>query len=133
MTKLSQVLKRLAGIAWESGLRGRSLKKNALMAPLDEIFKKLSLQSEAADLELLRAAVTEDIFEHLQRIADAEYKPGKRKWQATQEFVNVFFDEVYKGVYGGKLQKLLADEKLIRSAYMFYIREEIPRKSEEEA
>jgi CRISPR-associated protein Csc3 len=133
MTKLSQVLKNLARIAWESGLRGRSLKKNSLMAPLDEIFKKLELQSDAADMELLRAAAVEDIFEHLERIADARYKPGKTKWQATRTFVDGFFDEVYEGVYGGKLQKLLADEKLIRSAYMFYIREEIPRKSKDEA
>lgn len=133
MTKLSQALKNLARIAWESGLRGRSLKKNSLMAPLDEIFKKLDLQSDAADMDLLRAAAVEDIFEHLERIADAQYKPGKTKWQATQAFVNGFFDDVYEGVYGGKLQKLLADEKLIRSAYMFYIREEIPRKSKDEA
>ncbi len=131
MTQLSQALKRLANIAWENGLRGRSLKKNSLMAPLDEIFKKLSLQSDAADIELLRAAATEDIFEHLERIAK-KYKPGKKKWAAAQEYVNGFFDDVYEDVYGGKLQKLLADEKLIRSAYMFYIREEIPRKSKED-
>jgi CRISPR-associated protein Csc3 len=83
-------------------------------------------------MELLRAAAVEDIFEHLERIAEAQYKPGKKKWRAAQDFVNGFFDDVYEGVYGGKIQKLLADEKLIRSAYMFYIREEIPRKSEEQ-
>jgi CRISPR-associated protein Csc3 len=132
MTKLSQSLQNLARIAWENGLRGRSLKKNSLMAPLDEVFKKLDLHSDAADMELLRAAAVEDIFEHLERIAEAQYKPGKKKWRAAQDFVNGFFDDVYEGVYGGKIQKLLADEKLIRSAYMFYIREEIPRKSEEQ-
>jgi CRISPR-associated protein Csc3 len=102
------------------------------MAPLDEIFKKLSHHSEAADVEALRAATVEDIFEHLERIADKQYRPGQRKWDATQAFVNSFFEDVYEGVYGGKLRKLLADEKLLRSAYMFYIREQIPGKKVEE-
>ncbi len=131
MTKLSQSLQKLAGIAWKGRLKGSSLKKNSLMAPLDEIFKKLELQSDVADMELLRAATIEDIFEHQERIAK-KYKPGKKMWTATQDFVNVFFADIYTGVYGGKLQKVLADEKLIRSAYMFYIREEIPRKSEQQ-
>ena len=128
MKKLSETLQNLSAIAWESGLRGRSLKKNSLMAPLDEIFKKLGHHSEAADMELLRAATVEDIFEHLERIADQKYRPGKKKWEATRDFVDSFFEDIYQGIYAGKLQKLLADEKLLRSAYMFYIREQIPRK-----
>ena len=131
MAKLSEALQHLAEIAWEGGLRGRSLKKNSLMAPLDEIFKKLGHHSEAADMEALRAATIEDIFEHLERIADQRYRPGQKKWQATRAFVNGFFEDIYEGVYAGKLRKLLADEKLLRSAYMFYVREQIPRKSAE--
>jgi CRISPR-associated protein Csc3 len=130
MAKLSEELEKLAEIAWNGGLRGRSLRKNALLMPLDEIFTKLNSHSDEADVELLRAATIEDIFEHLERIAD-EYRPGRKKWEATEDFVNGFFDSIYRGVYGGKLQKLLADEKLLRSAYMFYVREQIPRKSVE--
>lgn len=132
MAELSKALERLAQIAWEGRLRGRSLRKNSLMAPLDEIFKKLGHHSEAADIEVLRAATVEDIFEHLERIADKQYRPGQRKWEATEAFVNGFFNNIYGGVYGGKLRKLLADEKLIRSAYMFYIREQIPGKKVDE-
>ena len=124
MAKLSEELQKLAEIAWSGGLRGRSLRKNSLLMPLDEIFKKLNSHSEEADVELLRAATIEDIFEHLERIAD-EYRPGKTKWKATEAFVNGFFDDVYRGVYGGRLRKLLADEKLLRSAYLFYVREQI--------
>jgi CRISPR-associated protein Csc3 len=133
MGTLSDVLGRLARIAWKGGLRGRSLRKNSLMAPLDEVLSKLNQRSEGADLDALRAASTEDIFEHLERIADERYRPGKKKWASTVDFVNCFFDEVLAGIYHGKLRDLLADEKLIRSAYMFYIREEIPRKSKDEA
>lgn len=128
MAKLSKALQELAEIAWKGGLRGRSLRKNSLMTPLDEIFKKLGHHSEAMDMETLRAATIEDIFEHLERIADQKYRPGQKKWQATQSFVNGFFENIYEGVYAGKLHKLLADEKLLRSAYMFYIREQIPGK-----
>lgn len=128
MAKLSKALQELAEIAWKGGLRGRSLRKNSLMTPLDEIFKKLGHHSEAVDMEALRAATIEDIFEHLERIADQKYRPGQKKWQATQSFVNGFFENIYEGVYAGKLHKLLADEKLLRSAYMFYIREQIPGK-----
>ena len=131
MKKLSESLRKLARIAWEGGLRGRSLKKNSLMTALDEVFKKLSHHSEAADMETLRAATVEDIFEHLERIAN-EYRPGRKKWEATQAFVDCFYDDIYQGMYGGKLQKLLADEKMLRSAYMFYIREAIPRKQDVE-
>ena len=34
-------------------------------------------------------------------------------------------------VYGGNVRKMLNDEKLLRSAYHFYIREQIPRKQAE--
>jgi CRISPR-associated protein Csc3 len=130
MAKLSDELENLAEIAWSGGLRGRSLRKNSLVMPLDEIFTKLNSRSEHADIRLLRAAVIEDIFEHLERIAD-EYQPGRRKWEATEAFVDGFFDNVYEEVYGGKLRKLLADEKLLRSAYLFYVREQIPSKKAE--
>jgi CRISPR-associated protein Csc3 len=130
MAKLSDELENLAEIAWSGGLRGRSLRKNSLVMPLDEIFTKLNSRSEHADIRLLRAAVIEDIFEHLERIAD-EYQPGRRKWEATEAFVDGFFGNVYEEVYGGKLRKLLADEKLLRSAYLFYVREQIPSKKAE--
>jgi CRISPR-associated protein Csc3 len=132
MAKLSDVLQKLAEVAWKGGLRGSSLRKNSLMTPLDEVFRKLSSHSEGADIEALRAAAVEDIFEHLERIADQRYRPGKRKWEATEAFVNGFFEDVYEDVYGGKLRKLLVDEKLIRSAYLFYIREQIPGKKVDE-
>ena len=132
MAQLSEELRKLAEIAWKGGLRGRSLRKNALMMPLDEIFTKLNSRSEEADIDLLRAATVEDIFEHMERIAQ-EYRPGKTKWEATENFVNRFFDNVFQGVYGGKMRKLLADEKLLRSAYLFYVREQIPSKKTEKS
>ena len=61
------------------------------------------------------------------------HKPGRKKQEATKQFVNIWFDDVLEGVYGNNMRKLLADEKLIRSAFLFYVREQIPQKKEKQA
>ena len=126
MIKLSGQLQRLAKIAWQNGLRGRTLVKSSLLFPVNEVFQKLGHPGGAADQETLKAAAVQDIFDHLSRIADDRYKPGRKKWEATKQFVNMWFDGVLQGIYSGNLRKLLSDEKLIRSAFHFYIREQIP-------
>ncbi len=132
MTQLSEELQRLAALAWQNGLRGASLKKNALLFPVDEIFQKLNHPGGIADRETLKAATSQDIFDHLERIAtDERYKPGRRKHEAIKDFVSGWFEGVLAGVYGGNVRKMLTDEKLLRSAYHFYIREQIPRRAEE--
>jgi len=132
MTQLSTHLQRLAEVAWQNGLRGRSLEKSALLYPVDEVFAKLSHTNPHVDREALRAAAVQDIFDHLSRIAGDQYKPGKKKWEATKQFVDIWFDDVLEGVYGSNLRKLLADEKLIRSTFLFYVREQIRRRSDQE-
>lgn len=124
MTQLSEQLQRLAGIAWQNGLRGRSLEKSSLLFPLDDVLQKLSKIGGAADVETLKAASVQDIFDHLSRIADDRYKPGRKKWEAVKQFVDGWFDDVL-AVYGGNHRKLLNDEKLLRSAFHFYVREQI--------
>jgi CRISPR-associated protein Csc3 len=132
MAELSQELRALAETAWSEGLRGSSLRKHSLLMPLSEIFTKLNSRSEETDIDLLRAAIMEDIFEHLERItADKRYAPGRRKREAIKGFVGRFFDGVYQDIYKGNLRKVLADEKLLRSAYLFYVREQIPTKENE--
>ena len=84
MTQLSQQLQRLAAIAWQNGLRGQSLEKSSLLFPLDDVLQKLSYAGGAADVETLKAAAVQDIFDHLSRIADDRYKPGRKKWEAAK-------------------------------------------------
>jgi CRISPR-associated protein Csc3 len=124
MTQLSKQMQRLAEIAWQNGLRGRSLEKSSLLFPLDDVLQKLSRIGGAADIETLKAASVQDIFDHLSRIADDRYKPGRKKWEAAKQFVDGWFDDVL-AVYGGNHRKLLNDEKLLRSAFHFYVREQI--------
>ncbi|MCB0125317.1 MAG: hypothetical protein KDE58_23850, partial [Caldilineaceae bacterium] len=129
MEKLSHHLERLAQIAWQDRLIGRSLEKSSLLFALSEVFEKLSYDGGAVDIESLKAAATQDIFDHLVRIAtDDRFKPGRKKREAAEAFVTGWFDDVLNGVYGGNRRKLLTDEKLIRSAFHFYIRQQIPTK-----
>jgi len=128
MTQLSTHLQRSAEIAWKGGLRGRSLERSSLLYPVSEVFAKLSHASAHTDRKALKAAAVEDIFHHLTNIADERYKPGRRKREAIKQFVDIWFHDILEGVYDGNLRKMLADEKLLRSAYLFYVREQIPRK-----
>jgi CRISPR-associated protein Csc3 len=130
MEQLSAHMQRLSQIAWKHRLVGRTWAKNSLMAALDEVFRKIAQRSKAIehDTEALKAATVEDIFAYLERIADPKYPAGQRKWNASKEFVDLFYSGIYNGIYGGSTARLLGDEKLLRSIYMFYMREQAPRK-----
>ena len=128
MSKLSTYLRRAAEIAWKGHLRGRTLERSSLVYPVAELFAKLSHAGGHADLEVLKAAAVQDIFDHLYRIAEGDRKPGRKRWEAIKQFVDVWFDDILGEVYEGNLRKMLADEKLLRSAYLFYVQEQIPQK-----
>jgi CRISPR-associated protein Csc3 len=132
MTQLSEQLQRAAEVAWKNGLRGRSLDRSSLLYPVNEVFAKLNQSGGHVDREALKAAAAQDIFDHLYRIADDRYKPGQKKREATKQFVDIWFDDVLEGVYGNSMRKLLSDEKLIRSAFLFYVREQIPQKQDKQ-
>ncbi len=129
MTELSTELKQLAALAWKYKLKGSTLKKNSLMFPVSEVFRKLRELDDIVDLETVKAATAQDIFDHIDRISEDRFKPGRTKHTAIKQFVEGWFEQVLDNIYGGNHRKLLNDEKLIRSAYHFYIREQIPDKS----
>ena len=127
-----QELKELATYAAQNAIRGTSYKRNSLLKPLDIIIQELDLcpaPDDANELELIRAGSKELIFDHLDRIAKTEYKPGRTKRDKVNHYVDIFFDEVLSKAHHGKVNKLLSRERLIRSAYLFYLREALPVKS----
>jgi CRISPR-associated protein Csc3 len=130
MEQLSTQLQQLAQIAWKYRLIGRTLTKNSLMTALDEVLRKIGQQNKAVenDPAALRAATVQDIFAYLERTADPRYPAGRKKWEGTKEFVDHFYSNIYTGVYHSSTARLLGDEKLLRSAFMFYMRESMPRK-----
>ena len=79
-------------------------------------------------METLKAATAQDIFDHLSRIADDRYKPGRNKWEATRSMWTDGLMMCWRAFTPATAQAA-HDEKLIRSAYYFYIRQQIPRKA----
>jgi CRISPR-associated protein Csc3 len=129
---IMQALVEVAKVAWRDRIRGRSRERNSLLKPFDMILDTLKGKSDAFDFDTMRAALVEDIFRHMEIIAPPGYKPGRQKREKVKAYVDLFFADILGGVYRGNINRLLNDEKGLRSAYLFYVREEIPMKEREE-
>jgi CRISPR-associated protein Csc3 len=127
--QMDQIIRRLAQLAWEGNLKGQSLEKNSLMTPLDHCFEKLQLWQEPMDKESVRAATITDIYSYLERIRE-KGMVGRETQLKAKAFVDIFFDELLGAIYKENRSRLLTDEKFIRSAFLFHIREQVAKASE---
>lgn len=121
-----QELKALAEYAATNGIRGSSFKRNSMLKPFDIILQELDRcpnPDDSNELALVRAGTQGLIFEHLERIASANYKPGRSKEGKVNHYVDLFFDGVLIKAHRGKVNRLLTRERLIRSAYLVYYRQ----------
>jgi len=131
-----QELQAMAVYAAENRIKGNTFKRNSLLKPLDIILNELDRcpdPDNRNELELIRAGTKEMIFDHLERIAQSEFKPGRTKQEKVGHYVDLFFDEVLKKAHHNNVNRLLGRERLIRSAYLFYLREALPQKSTKDA
>ncbi len=131
-----QELRAMAVYAAENRIRGNTFKRNSLLKPLDIILSELDrcpAPDNLNELALIRAGTKEMIFDHLERIAQPGYKVGRTKQEKVSHYVDLFFDEVLKKAHHNNVNRLLGRERLIRSAYLFYLREALPRKATESA
>ena len=126
-----QALHQLAETAWGERIRGRTRERNSLIKPFDMILDALKSKSDAFGIDTLKAALVEDIFRHLEVIAAQEYKPGRPKREKVKTYVDLFFSGVLEGSYRSNITRLLTDEKGLRSAYLFYLREQIPLREQQ--
>jgi hypothetical protein len=119
-------LRQLAAFAAYNAIKGSSFKRNSLLKPLDIILQELDRSPHSDDeqeLEFLRAGTKELIFEHLARIAKEEYAPGRTKRSKVDHYVDLFFDGVLTQTYHRKVNALLTRDKLLRAAYLFWVRQ----------
>lgn len=120
-------IKELARIAWEGRLKGDSLKDNSLAKPLDVAFDSLERwQSEHETEEEARAIMSKEVARAIERLDKRFF--GIKKLGNISQFVTVLFDHIYKGVYQGNLLNLLENRKRIRSGYLYFITEMIPKR-----
>lgn len=130
--KVNETIQKLAQLAWDGNLKGQSLAKNSLMMPLDHCFEKTQLLQPPLDQETLRSVTVTDIYSYLERIRD-DGMVGNETQRKIKLFVDAFFDELWGTCYANNRQRLLSDEKLIRSAFLFHIRELLAKRSAEKA
>jgi CRISPR-associated protein Csc3 len=133
---VSEIIKAMAEIGWQTKIKGKTLVRSSLMMPINTIFDKLRRQQQILDFETLRAATISDVLNYLERTENPKYRRSKEKWRETrekvEEFVNLFFYQILSGSYQNKLARLMRDEKDIKAAYLFYVRTQIKPKEEKE-
>ena len=133
MDKLSKELEKVAEIAVQHRLQGSSYERSSLLYPFNEVMQKMTQAQPGtvADTAVLRAAAIQDIYDHLERLATrGGYKMTKARGEACEAFVDGWFNNILQHVYEGHTRKLIADEKLLRSAFYFYIRQKQEEKKQ---
>ncbi len=130
LVKVSDIIKKLAGMGWDYKIKGKTLERNSLMQPFNMIFDQLRRPSPTLDLETMRSATAQKIFDYIERISD--FNIGATKRNQVTEFTDVFFKDLIEGLYKGKVSMLLTDEKNLKASYLFYLRNNIPSKEKGE-
>lgn len=120
----------MASIAWSKQIKGQTLKRNSLLVPMAMFFDQIRKQQPILDKESLRASSIEKIFDHLDRISERER--GKTTREAIEKMANHFFQTLLKDNYNGKIHRMLSDEKDLKAAYLFYLRSNIGKKSNQD-
>jgi len=124
----SEIMKKMAEIGWSNHIKGGSLERNSLLQPVNMIFDQIRKQNQILDLEILRTATIQKIFDYLERTNDSKYEIGKNKLLKVTELVNLFFNDLLEKNYKNKISLILSDEKNLKAAYLFYVRTFIPSK-----
>ncbi len=113
-------LQELATFAASHRIRGRSYKRNSMLKPLDIILNELDRcpnPKDPAEIRLVQTGSKGLIYEHVQRVAK-----GVRE-DAVYHYVDLFFEQVLEAAHHNNANKLLQRERLIRSAYLVYMRQ----------
>ena len=120
-------IKELARIAWEGRLKGESLKDTSLAKPLDVAFDSFERwQVEHETEEEARAIMSKEVARAIERLDQKFF--GAKKLENISQFITVLFDHIYKGVYQSNLHNMLENRKRIRSGYLYFITEMIPKR-----
>lgn len=123
-------LKQMATLAAEGHIKGRSFKRNSILKPLDIILENLEREPKEDVRDLVQRASERQIFDHIDAITEAKYKPGlakrEQKMDQIRSYVDLFFDGILTHFHRGDVNRLLQRGKLIRSAYLTYYRDAAP-------
>jgi CRISPR-associated protein Csc3 len=118
-----EYLDQMARVAAQNYLIGSSFKRNSLLDPLDTLLELTEKNPLPEDRAELRAAGVTNIFSRLERLAEADRKPGRTKREEVKRYVNLYVDGLLAQDHHGDVNQLLNRARFIRSAYLFYVQE----------
>lgn len=125
--KTSEIIKQMSKIAWDSKIKGKTLERNSLLQPINMIFDQIRKENQFLDLDLIKSATIQKIFDYLDRINESNYQVGQKKMDQVTQFVNIFFNDLLSNIYQKKINLILSDEKNLKAAYLFYIHNQISK------
>ncbi|MBD2679449.1 MULTISPECIES: CRISPR-associated protein Csc3 [Nostoc] len=120
-TLLTQYLKESAAIASEAKLWGSSRdKRTSLVEPFAKFTAAVRSHKSYMDLDLMFAALVQQYHTRLDRIREHGVK--KTKYEQIKRYYAVL-RKLYEEVYQSRPEKLLADQKTLEAAYLFFFEE----------
>lgn len=131
-------LREMAVLAWNGRLRAprqtwRSVvRRSNLLKPFELIIDQIERHPDM-NPDRLRAAAAEEIFDYLERVTLEQYWSPRRRLETIRAYVDLFFDELLAVEHRGDINRLLGRKRVLRSAYLMYVRQAIPEKVAETA
>ncbi len=117
---LRDYLKEAAALAAAGRLWGSSYKRTAMAEPFAEFISAIRKLKPRMDYDTLFAALVTDYHTRLDRIR--EHGVGRPKFEQITAYYSVL-RRMFEQVYSGKPERLLADQKTLQSAYLFFLEE----------
>ncbi len=115
-------LKDMATFAAKNHLKGKSFKRNSILKPFDIIMDSLESEPKPEFREMVRDASEDEIFNHIDRVASPNYKPGQGKRDQIEAYIKLFFEGLLVEMYENDVNRLLRHKKLLRGAYLISYR-----------
>lgn len=126
-----QALIKLARFAAANHIWGRSFKRTSLIDPFTQILEALERWPNPEDREYLRGMLKTEISTRIERISP--YGIGAERRQAIYQYVDIFFEEVLKREHHDRAQSLLDRARLLKGAYLIFLREALPPRQQKAA
>jgi CRISPR-associated protein Csc3 len=120
ITLLTHYLRAAAKLAANNYLHGNSFKRTAQLEPFAFFISEVRSQKAYMDLDFVFASVTKKYDNRIERISD--YGGTKTKREQIEAYY-VPLRKMYEEVYLSRPEKLLADQKSLEAAYLFFLEE----------
>jgi CRISPR-associated protein Csc3 len=118
--RVTSHLRRAAQIAYDANLRGSSYRHTSKAEPFTAFIQALKSRRDPLDIEAVFAALIQLRFARLQRIRDHEI--GDTTYQKIRSFYEALRG-LLEDAYSGRVDRLLADRKMLEAAYLWFLEE----------